>query len=52
MGKPQTATESTIYATVEEPEVIIVPKYDVKVDSARLLVNPLDFMTVDKLVSN
>ena len=52
MGAAQTATESTVYTTIEEPEVAIVPKCNTKVDSARLLVNPADFMTVDKWVSD
>ena len=52
MGAAQTSTESTVYATMEEPEVEIIFKSDTKVNSARLLANPANFMTVDKLVSN
>ena len=37
---------------MEEPEVVIVPKCDTKVGSARLLANPADFMTVEKWVSD
>ena len=44
----QTTTDSIIYATVEEPEVVIIPKFDAEVDSPRLLANPADFVTVDK----
>ena len=33
---------------MEEPEVVIVLKYNAKVDSTRLLANPVDFMITDK----
>ena len=52
VGMVQTATDSAVYATMEEPEVAIVPKCNTKVDSARLLANTADFMTVDKWVGN
>ena len=52
MGVAHTAIESTVYATMEEPEVVIIPKYNAKVDSARLLANPADFITIAKWVSN
>ena len=48
----QTATDSAIYATMEEPKVVVIPKCHTKVDSARLLANPTDFATIDKWVSN
>ena len=37
---------------MEEVEVVIVPKSDTKADSAMLLANPADFMTVDKWVND
>ena len=37
---------------MEELEVVIVSKYNVKVDSAGLFVNPADFLTVNKCVGN
>ena len=48
MDASQTTIKSTVYTTMEEPKVVIVPKCDTKVDSARLLVNPADFKIVDK----
>ena len=52
IGAAETATKSTVYTTIKEPKVVIVPKYDAKVDSNRLLANPADFMIVDKWVSD
>ena len=48
----QTTTDSAVYATIEEPKVVVLSKCDVKVDSTRLLVNPANFMTVDKWVGD
>ena len=33
-------------------EVVIVSKFNTKLDNTRLLVNPADFMTFDKWVDN
>ena len=33
---------------MKEPEVVIVLKYNAKVDSTRLLANTVDFMITDK----
>ena len=48
MGVVQTTIESTVYATIEEPKVVIVLICDAKVDSTRLLANPADFITIDR----
>ena len=52
MAVAQSATDSIVYATMEEPELVIVPNCNAKVNSTRLLANPADFMAVDKWVSN
>ena len=52
MGAVQTATDNFVYTAIEEPEVVIVPKCNVKVDSTRILANPTDFRTVDKEVGD
>ena len=52
MDVVQTTTDKAVYAIREETKVVIVPKIDARVDSARLLANPADFVTVDKWVGD
>ena len=37
---------------MEEPEVVIVPKCNAKMDSAWLFANPADLVNIDKWVSD